>query len=224
MYYFWGKDEFLQRLTKYPKQIWFWCNFLPGILLFFVGLFINYFIGHRKRISPPIVVIATIILVGVDQVIQLLIIKNHELINIVLVEGWFAIIPKSMAQLQYVGSYLSNAQKALPVHLITCFLGIVIGYFFTRFLCFFMQNKNLILTSAFLYVAGIFCSVSNAIFHEYGYDYIELYGLCIFDIKDIYLYIGFSTLMLSIIQNKESLEKVTIKDVKEYFKIGMPVN
>jgi hypothetical protein len=215
VYYFWGKDVLLQRIAKYPKQIWFWCNFLPGLLLFFVGLFVNYYIGYRNRISSPIMIMATIILIGIDQIIQFLLKLYHGSINIILVNGWLEITPKSMAH--YEGSYLSNAQKTVPIHLLICFLGIVIGYFLMRFLCFFKQNRNLIVTSASLYAAGISCSIFNAIFYGYGYDYIELYPLCIFDIKDIYLFVGFSTFLLSLMQNRDSLEKITIGHIKKYF-------
>jgi hypothetical protein len=158
---------------------------------------------------------ATIILIGIDQIIQFLLKFYHESINIILVTGWLEITAKPMAH--YAGSYLSNAQKAVPIHLLICFFGIVIGYFLMRFLCFFKQNRNLIVTSASLYAAGLFCSIFNAIFYSYGYDYIELYPLCISDIKDIYLLVGFSTFLLSLIQNRDSLKRITIRCIKKYF-------
>jgi lipoprotein signal peptidase len=216
VYFFWGEDVLLQRLVQYPKQNWFWCNFLPSILLFFIGFFINYFIGYKKQIETSIILTAAIVLIIIDQAIQFLIKIYYDSINISLVEGWIEIIPKSVVH--YNGTYLSNAQKPIPVHLLICFLGIVIGYFLIRFLCFFIKNRNLLKISASLYAAGLFCSISNAIFYKYGYDYIELYPLCIFDIKDIYILVGFSTLLLFLIQNKNYLKKTTLKNVKKYFK------
>jgi hypothetical protein len=59
----------------------------------------------------------------------------------------------------------------------------------------------------------------NTVFCNYGYDYIEIYALCIFDIKDMYLLVGFSTLLLSAIQNKTVLEKIVFtRDAKKYLK------
>jgi signal peptidase II len=216
LYYFGGDAVFLQRFAKYPKQIWFWCNFIPALLLFFIGILIHYSIGNKKRISIPIMITVAIILICIDQVIQLLVNIYSGSIHITVVKGWLEIIPKSM--LQEEGSYLSNAQKPAPVHLLTCFLGIAVGCFMLRFLFYFMQNRNLIVTAATLYVTGIFCSIIDAIFYGYGYDYIDMYPLYIFDIKDTYILIGFSTLLLSLIQNQDSLKKITVKSVQEYVK------
>ncbi|MDR1095816.1 MAG: signal peptidase II [Spirochaetaceae bacterium] len=216
LYYYGGSAEFWQRMPKIPEQIWFWCNFIPPVLLFFIGLLINHFIGTKKHISKSAIIRAAVILICADQTVQLLVNIYSKSIHITLVQGWLEIIPKSMVLEK--GTYLSNAQKPVPVHLLSCFLGIVTGYFFVRFYCCFTQNRSLVITAATLYAAAFFCSIFDAIVYGYGYDYIEINPLYIFDIKDVYLLIGCSTFFLTFVQNRNSLKKVKFKDMREYCK------
>jgi lipoprotein signal peptidase len=134
-----------------------------------------------------------------------------------IIEGWIGIFPKSMSQ--YNGIYLSNGQIDGFIHLVICLLGILLGYHVVRFLYFFEQERTLLVMSAFFYIAGFVCSVIDTLVYEYGYDYIEIYALCIFDIKDVYILMGFSSLLQSVMQNTSVLNKVSIKkDMKRYLK------
>ncbi|MDR0557151.1 MAG: signal peptidase II [Treponema sp.] len=119
----------------------------------------------------------------------------------------------------YKGVYLSKGELDISIHLLVCFLGISVGYYVARILYFFERKRTLLVMSAFFYIAGFVCSALNTLIYEYGYDYIEIYALCIFDIKDAYILIGFSCLLQSVMQNMDVLNKFSVKkDMKRYLK------
>ncbi|MDR2447787.1 MAG: signal peptidase II [Treponema sp.] len=216
--YYFRSDTFWQRLTLYLQRPWFWRNFLPAAALFCIGSLINLFIINKKHVPWLKFIMATAILIAIDQTIQFLVAAHHDTIRVSLVEGWIGIFPKSMSQ-DDKGIYLSNGQLEPSIHLLVCFLGMSLGYYVVRILYFFERERMLLVMSAFFYIAGFVCSALDTLVYEYGYDYIEIYSLCIFDIKDIYILLGFSSLLQSVMQNADVLNKISIKkDIKRYLK------
>jgi lipoprotein signal peptidase len=216
IYYFWG-GVFWRRLAQYLQKPWFWCNLLPAAALFCIGLLINLFVVNKKHVPWLKIIAMAAVLVAIDQTIQFLVVKYHETIGAPIVEGWIGIFPKSLSQ--YKGIYLSNMQLKPSIHLLVCFLGMPLGYYVARLLYFLERERTLLAMSAFFYIAGFVCSALNTLVYEYGYDYIEIYALCIFDIKDVYILMGFSCLLQSIMQNIGVLNEVSIKkDMKRYLK------
>jgi lipoprotein signal peptidase len=215
VYYNWGKDTFWQRLMQYPKQLWFWYNFIPALLLFGIGIFVNY-ISDKKPATRLHIILTIIILIIIDQVIQFLVVRYYESIKISIVPGWLEIIPKSMRENNE--SYLSSGQIPVSVHLLLYVPISGVFYFLYRFFYFCEQNRALLTSYAIITGAGVVCSLLDGILYTFGYDYIEIYPLIIFDIKDIYIFVGIFTLWLSIAQNITVLRKFTFKDALQYFK------
>jgi hypothetical protein len=214
LYYSGGTDIFLQRLMKYSKQIWFWCNFLPSIFLFGIGLLIHYTIGRKKTFSFREMILPVIILIATDQVIQFFIVTYHDSIHLVVVENWLTIIPW-FTQSKGDG-FISTGQVPLLMRIAVNLLIVPFVYVLFRILHFFEQNRKYLFVSLLFYTAGYVCSCLNLIFYKSGYDYIYLYPLVILDLKDIYINIGIYTLAQSMMQNAAILKKVHLKDIKKY--------
>jgi hypothetical protein len=120
-------------------------------------------------------ILLILILIGMDQIIQFLVVSYHDSINLTVVEDWLTIIPiKPQSE-----RYISNAQKLPAVHLLTCFGTMVLGYVMFRFMYFFEQNRNMLVLSAFFYAAGILCSMLNTVLYNMGMIILSFTG-CIF--------------------------------------------
>lgn len=211
VYYFWGTDEFWRRLQWIPTRIWFWCNFLPALFLFGIGCLINYFIDRQKTISWRYMILILFILVGIDLTIQYLVGTYHKVIKISIIENWLTIIPKSVMDSQE--RYISTGQMPLHIRLLLVSLGILLGYCVFRVLYFFEQNRSHLFIAGLFYTAGFICFFSHKILFKVEYDYIELYPLVIFDLRDIYLNLGIYTLLQSMLQNRIILKNVGTKNV-----------
>jgi hypothetical protein len=215
IYYYWGTETFWQQMVLLPKQLWFQYNLLLAVPLFGVGLLVNYFVEHINLVFCHNMILPILILIGIDQIIQLLVVIYHDSINLIIIDNWLTIIPKSMVHSK---EYISNAQKLPAVHLLSCLGAMVLGYVIFRFTYFFEQNRNILVISASFYSAGIVCSILTTVLYNYGYDYIKLHRLYIFDLKDFYLYLGLATLGQSILENRKVFKKIACKDILRYFK------
>jgi lipoprotein signal peptidase len=217
VYYSWGQGTFWQKLIQYPKQPRFCYNFIPALLLFCIGMLVNY-ISDKKPATRLHIIFTVIILIFIDQAIQFLVVRYHESIKISIVTGWLEIIPKSM--MENKGRYLSNGQ--IPVSLRWLLYVPIMGvfYFLYRCFCFFYEQDRTLLTSyAVINGSGLVCSILDTILYANGsYDYIVIYPLIIFDIRDIYLSVGTYTFWLSVARNATALRKLTLKDMLQYFK------
>jgi hypothetical protein len=214
LYYHWGTDIFRQNIVLLPKQLWFQYNLLLTVPLFGVGLLVNYFVDHTKPVFGHTMILPILILIGIDQVIQVLVVIYHDSLQVTIIEDWLTIIPiKPQSK-----GYISNAQKLPSIHLLSCCGIMVLAYVMFRFTYFFEQNRTMLVMSTSFYAAGIICSILNTVLYNYGYDYIKLHRLYIFDLKDFYLYLGLATLGQSLLENCSVLKKIYCKDILRYIK------
>jgi hypothetical protein len=216
-----GNDSIWQRIVKYPQHFHFWLNFLPGIMMFIPGIIINFFINyfHSKAKDKLLykLIILLFILVCIDQLVQLYIVMYHDSIYISVIKDWLEISPKSM--IQNNNEFLSIAQIPSFIHFFVYFICILSGVFLFLLLNHFYIVKSHLYLSIIFYVSGFICSLFDKIIYNYGYDYIYINKLIIFDIKDIYIFIGVSLFFQSVGMNIDVLKRITEKDVLKYIRI-----
>ena len=208
----------------------FWMNILLGVIAFGVGVVINIFIAHIKKLEKKkilhILVIIVVMLVSIDQTVQLIMVRHHEAIGVIpLVEGWLEIRPIHVRQLAEYG-FTGKGSMPIPVHLLLVGFVAIICYFLFRVIRHVCQSKSHLYASLVFYIAGIISSISNGIFHDLGYDFIYIHPIIIINIMDIYLYIGIALLIQACLVNYESLKPLKDKDLLPYlrYELGLIKN
>jgi hypothetical protein len=204
-------------LSYHPHTSWFWYTLILLILLFFLGVLIVRFLDGPHAFSLRRVIVAAIVLIIIDQAIQVIMIKNHAAINISIIDGWLGIFPQPM--LGTNAGYVSIADIVGSRNQLIGIL-VIIVFFYYVFRCsyYFLPHKRLLSLCIVLFAAGISCSFLDTcleiLVHNYGYDYIEIEYIECLDIKDMYLSLWLSTMLLFIIKNYSIYKRAQIK--KEY--------
>ncbi|MDR1325522.1 MAG: signal peptidase II [Treponema sp.] len=172
-------------------------NVLPIVLAFTIGVIISYFAYNDTKPSFAKIVIGIIGLCLIDQTIKLYIVNNQD-ISIAIVSDWLGI---KVAHNTYQSAVFALFEKVMPARL--HLLLIPVCYMVFRF-CYFYQKDSrslLSLTVILIYAASI-CAFIDTIVYGGSYDYILLYPLFIFDLKDCFVLTGLSTMFLTLIRNK----------------------
>jgi hypothetical protein len=207
--------SFLSYVLLYTPQ-WLLCNFIPLIILFFTGIFITFLAYKYDYFLFRIIVFLIIAFVLFEQVIQFIIIKYHDVINIIIIDGWLKISPiPAIGAENYISARLIDSAFAYPVI-------ILIAYFAYRSCYFWLpKQRNLLKISIIFFSAAIYCSFFNMCFYNNNtYDFIEIEYMAVFDIRDIYLSLWASTIFLLLAEAIPFLKKVKSPKQKiyEYFK------
>ena len=208
----------------------FWRYLLLGIVTFGVGLIINAFIVHirklEKKIILRILLILVVMLVAVDQTTQLIVAKHYEAIGVIpLVEGWLEIRAIHVRQLTEYG-FIGKSAMPVSVYLIGAGICVVIMYFLFRIIRHICPSKSPLYASLVFLIAGSIGSISSAIFHDMGYTFIHINHISISGISDFYLMIGFALFIQALIVNYKSIKHVKTKDMLPYlrYELGLIKN
>jgi lipoprotein signal peptidase len=171
---------------------------LLAVAFFIIGVVISSFYYKHIHFSLVKIVVCIALLCLVDQGIKLYIANNLD-ISIVIIKDWLAI---KVVQNTY-GSFITSLfDKKLPDLFVL--VGIAALYMLYRILYFYQRNGDLSLYSvSLILMCASFISVclDKAV---YGgtYDYIFIYQMAYFDLKDCYLAIALFTALLSSLYNK----------------------
>jgi lipoprotein signal peptidase len=171
---------------------------LIAVAFFIIGVVVSYFYYKNIHFSLVKIVVYIAVLCLVDQGIKLYIVNNLD-ISIVIIEDWLAI---KVAKNTYGSFIMSLFDKKLPdLFFLAALLAIYILY---RCLYFDQRNGNLFLYSVSLI---LMCASFISVFLDkaiYGgtYDYIFLYQIAYFDLKDCYLAVALFIVLLSQLYNK----------------------
>jgi hypothetical protein len=206
---------------KRTQNYIFLLNFIPSIVFFGFGIVINILIdnfkddGKMKLFFKVIIVIGALIIM--DQTIQFLIVKQHGLIYIPIVKDWLAIKP--LFVIQSGDEFDSMGQQIFQYRILTLFSAGLIQIIVLRFLLNFYLTKSHLYVAITFFAAGSVCAFLNTLLYKNGYDYIDIQPYIVFDIKDIYIYLGLALFFQSIIikANYEVLKNATWKDVWKFF-------
>jgi lipoprotein signal peptidase len=182
---------------KNAGERFLWFNLLPIVLAFIIGVLINYFTYKDVKPSFAKIAIGIIGLCLVDQAIKLYIVNNQE-ISIAIVSDWFGI---KVVHNHYRSAVFALFDAVMPVHVYL--LLIPIWYILFRY-CYFHQKKcrSLVSLTVILIYAASICSFIDTIAYGGSYDYIVLYPLFVFDLKDCFVVTGLSTMLMTVIRNK----------------------
>jgi hypothetical protein len=184
---------------------WYWCSVIPLIFYFLAGILIVHLSYAIKHFPGKLAIILILTLIGIDQVAQFIMVKNHETIHLVVIDEWLTISPIPVINDDYI-----STPKALNdrFDLIIYLVGILFFYFEYRLFYFFLpKQRALVAMSAILFFAGMFGSCFNWLVYDNGYDYIKIEHLMVFDIKDIYLELGMFSGFLLFTESMPSLKK-----------------
>jgi lipoprotein signal peptidase len=215
----WGEKPFgdlLGYIFLYNvQQQWFWYNFMVTFILFGIGLLIDYFFGYYETVSWRLAALAIIILVIIDQAVQFFLIGYNGVIEIPIIKDWIEITTKYMKEND---RFIFWTKFQLSIHIPVDIIAILFLYLLCRFYFYCLPKRGLVLVSFTLLVSGPICTMFDMLIHNYGYDYIYIYPLAIFDLKDTYLAIGEGSLLLATMQNWSILKKIKIRDLAPFFK------
>lgn len=171
---------------------------LPATVFFIIGVLITCFAHNKPKPSIARVVIAIAGLCLADQAIKFYIAHNQG-ISITIISDWLAI---EMAHNTYGSFATSLVGVSLPLPI---FLLVIIPVCYILFRgCYLYKNDNPALSSltVILLYAGIICVFIDRIVYGGTYDYILVYSLLHFDLKDCFVIIGVFMLLLADIYNK----------------------
>ena len=204
-----------------PQPRNFLLNLLLGIVLFGVGVIINTFLVYIRKLEKKTILrllaILVVIFVAVDQSLQLISARHHETIGVIpLVEGWFEINVRQFA-----------GHATVSERLIFLGISVIIGFFIFRVALNFSPIKSHLYASSAFLIAGVLCSASNAIFHNMGYIFINVYPLMMASsIHTFYLFIGMALFFQDLIVNRESIKSIKNKDMLTHlhYELGLVKN
>lgn len=188
-------------ISLYAQQLdgmYFVYFLLIAAAFFIIGMAISSFYYKNIHFSLVKIVVCIAILSLADQVIKLYIVNNLD-ISIVIIKDWLAI---KVVQNTY-GSFIASLfdKKLSGLFVLPAILALYTLY---RMLYFYQRNGNLFLYSVSLI---LMCASFISVFLDktvYGgtYDYIFLYEMAYFDLKDCYLTVALLTALLSSLYNK----------------------
>jgi hypothetical protein len=148
-----------------------------------------------------------ITLIAIAQLIQFIVAKNHETIDITIIDGWLGISPISIVN---DNEYYSSNKPGNTIFSLVFQINILfILYFIYRCYYFFIAKQRFLLAiSSGLYASVVFSSCFNRFFYNYGYDYIEIEYFMILNIEDVYLSLWRSTFFLLLVEAVPYLKQV----------------
>ena len=209
-----------QWFVMHPQPRNFLLNFLFGIVVFALGVVINIFIVHIKKLEKKTVlrllVILVVMLVAIDQISQLIIARHHETIGVIpLVEGWLEINVQQLAE-----------HKTVPARLLSLGITASIIFFLFRVVLHLCPSKSFFYASSVFFIAGAIASISSIIFHNMGYVFIRIIPTWNVDIHNIYFFIGVALFLQGLFVNPKSVKPVTTKDMLGFlrYELGLVKN
>jgi hypothetical protein len=211
---------FKQNILEFFNYSWFWFNFLPIIPLFCTGLLMNYSTKNAMSRRKVVLIMTgvTITLILIDLIVQSLVEKYYDYIQMSILGGWLKITPVSIIKAAGDKNYISSLSVLDNKYIIILISGTILGTCAFRFIYYFSIKRTLLKKSFVLLFAGLFCSITRSIFFINEYDYISIYGLLIFDLKDVWLYIGLYTFIQSMVQNWQFFRKTNKHDMVNYLR------
>jgi lipoprotein signal peptidase len=197
--------SFWSYLSLYSPQ-WFLLNLIPLILLFLSGVVINLFAFHYEVFPRQLQIVLIIILIFIERAMQFIMLKKHDTINIIIIDGWLKINP-----IPIVGAADGWVSPKYSDSIYPAFYPItmIVSFFAYRFCYFFLSKQRVLLEiSIVFFTTGAFGSVFNWLAYNHGYDYIEIEYFINFDIKDVYLCLWLSTVFLLLAEAIPYLKRV----------------
>jgi len=214
------RDELLYTLSWLLADSWTWFNFLPVIPLFLAGVLLNITIKHigamGKNTVLKISIAAVIVMVALDQLVQLLF-SRHETFHAELLGGWLVVAPVLVSQMPDGVVSMGMLPPFVRLAMVLVFIPIIITIF--RLLNNFCVRKAQLFASAVFLTAGYICSIFVTVLHIHMiYDYICIGGRIVFNIMDVYLWIGTFLILQTLLANYKDLNKLKTADVLAFFK------
>lgn len=158
-----------------------------------------------------------VFLVLLDQGIKLIIYHYY-------VDTHFEIIPSLLEftvvfndKHSYLNSLLNkyfSLNLGLAIHLVIFILSAIVILAVYRCFRKVFEYKKLLDYAIVFQMAGIICGlIGNLIWEKGTLDYIYLKPLFVFDLKDLYVNCFVILFLISVLKNKKSMEKLTLKDL-----------
>jgi hypothetical protein len=188
-------------VSLYARQVnaLYFIYFLLAAAAFFVfGILISCFSFKKIHFSLVRIFLGIIVLCCVDQGIKIYIANNLD-ISVTLIKEWISIKVVQNTYGSFIWSLFGKKMSGL------FFLPAVFAlYVLYRILYFYQKSGSLFLffVSFILLCAAFICVSIDKVVYGGTYDYICLYQMIYFDIKDMYLVSGIFTIFLSCIYDK----------------------
>ncbi|GHU78067.1 hypothetical protein FACS189462_1740 [Spirochaetia bacterium] len=207
----------------------------PELLFFSIGYLINHFHKIKSVIKYKKAFIIIALLVLVDQVIKFILIQyKGDPVSINTLQGsvpYTKAIPQEIkggviytgVQIPVISDWLSIQvvhNLKFPPLILTFTLFPIAMFVLDRFFRF--KKLDLWFYTIFLifFGAGIICSFIDRVVYSGSYDYIHMAQFAVADLKDIYLYIGVTTMLQEITNYKiwNMKDKNVIGNISSYLK------
>lgn len=189
---------------------------LPATVCFIIGVLITYFTYNKPKPSIVKVIIAIVGLCLADQAIKFYM-ANNKGISVALVRDLLAI---EVAQNTY-GSFVASLFGAtLPIPIFLLVIIPICSILFRNAYLYPDNNPSFSSLIVILLYAAIICVFIDRIVYGGTYDYVLLYSLVHFDLKDWFAVIGVCMLLLVDIYDKswDEIKKKSHKPPKlKYF-------
>lgn len=170
----------------------------------------------------------SLILIVIDQVVKLLVEHYFRTADVVLFPGILFLRPVQNTNLNWIASMIEYKTPVLLMIFIEIFAFIinVLGYRYLSYL--WIQGKKLLNGMLIFFTAGIMCSFVDVVFWGGSLDFLRLFDWFTFDLKDVYLDIGFVFLLFfSVVYYTKIYCKMSKEERKQtgiwtWIKKGMP--
>lgn len=167
-------------------------------------------------------------LIAIDQIIKLIIANYFIKANLVLLPNILSFRPVQNKNLSWIASILEYKAPILLM-IATQVVALIIFYLSYRYLSYlWIQGKNFLKGMMIFLISGIGCSFIDVVFWGGSIDFLRLFDWFTFDLKDVYLDIGITFLILFVLNyyikvyykmDKEERKKT---DLMIWLKKGMP--
>lgn len=170
--------------------------------------------------SKKITWIGVVFLIALEQLIKIIINNKYLNIEIPILPPLLYFKPMFNRDYSWFNSMLQLGISRL-LHIIVVVVMIIFIYLFYRVLSSRTSNSNSIINIMFAFIfSGAICSLIDKIFWNGSLDYIMLKGLFTFDLKDIYVNVSFTLLILLMIAKNKVLKQFDddnlLKDFTKY--------
>lgn len=176
--------------------------------------------GTNMVTSKKITWIGVVFLIALEQLIKIIINNKYLNIEIPILPPLLYFKPMFNRDYSWFNSMLQLGISRL-LHIIVVVVMIIFIYLFYRVLSSRTSNSNSIINIMFAFIfSGAICSLIDKIFWNGSLDYIMLKGLFTFDLKDIYVNVSFTLLILLMIAKNKVLKQFDddnlLKDFTKY--------
>jgi len=163
-----------------------------------------------------IIVLLILLLSLLDQVIKVVIESAFLDVRFDIIPNLIEFRPKYNFDYSYLNQILDLGMSFWATLLLTIFFGVLFLLVY-RLLRYYSKHKTLLDWSSVFIFSSLVCALLSHVFWKGVLDYIYLKPLFIFDLKDIYVWIGVVLVLFAQIKDVQNGVAIKWKDVKQYF-------